>query len=250
MESNILEEIGLTQGETKVYLALIKLGSTKTGPLASKSGVSSSKVYKILDRLEKKGLVGEVIKSKTKYFTAMEPKRVLDYLDEKEKKIQEKKKLFKKILPQLELEQQTAGQKPKAIIYEGFKAISNFYRNILDELKEEETYYVIGAGYGLSNKGTRPFFHNYHTQRAKKGIKVKMLANHPTRNNLEKTTFLKSSIRFLPSYFITDMTILFYKQKAFIFFLTKEPFGFLIHSEEAVNSFKIYFDTLWKIAKG
>ena len=53
MDVKLLHDIGLTDGETKVYLALISLGTTKTGPLASKAGVSSSKVYKILDRLEK-----------------------------------------------------------------------------------------------------------------------------------------------------------------------------------------------------
>ena len=32
VDSKTLEEIGLTQGESKVYLALLKLGTTKTGP--------------------------------------------------------------------------------------------------------------------------------------------------------------------------------------------------------------------------
>ena len=56
MDIKLLHDIGLTEGETKVYLALISLGTTRTGQLASKAGVSSSKVYKILDRLIKKVL--------------------------------------------------------------------------------------------------------------------------------------------------------------------------------------------------
>jgi sugar-specific transcriptional regulator TrmB len=50
MDPKMLEEIGLTEGESKVYLALLKLGATKTGPLIKEADVSSSKVYKILER--------------------------------------------------------------------------------------------------------------------------------------------------------------------------------------------------------
>ena len=57
MDERLLQDIGLTNGESKVYLALLNLGETKTGELAKKSQVSSSKIYKILDRLEKKGIV-------------------------------------------------------------------------------------------------------------------------------------------------------------------------------------------------
>lgn len=249
MDPHLLEEIGLSPGETKVYLALISLGQTKTGPLAKKAEVSSSKVYKILDRLVQKGLAGYVTKSKIKYFSALEPKRVLDYIDQKEQELQQKRMQIEKILPQLELEQSLSGKKTEAVIYEGFKAIKNFYLNILNELKAGETYYVLGAGYGKEKPGVKEFFQNYHTQRAKKKIRVKMLANYDTKDKLVPATSLNSEIRFLPQYLITNMMILFYKNKAFIFFLTKEPIGFLMLNEEAVKSFKIYFETLWRIAE-
>mgnify|MGYP001607492323 FL=1 len=246
----MLQEIGLTTGETKVYLALISLGMTKTGPLAKKAEVSSSKVYKILDRLIQKGLVGHVLKGKIKFFQALEPKRVVDYLEKKEQDIREKKDLMQKILPQLELERKMSGKKSEAVIYDGLKAIKNFYLGILNELKAGETYFVLGATYGEPEKlGIKEFFQNYHTQRAQKKIKVKMLANYDTKGSLVSATATHSEIKFLPQYLITNMTILFYHHKAFIFFLTEEPIGFLMENEEAVKSFQKYFDTFWKIAK-
>ena len=42
MDISILQEIGLTPGESKVYLALVKIGKTTTGPIAKESGVSAS----------------------------------------------------------------------------------------------------------------------------------------------------------------------------------------------------------------
>ena len=64
----LLAEIGLTERESKVYLALLELGSTTTGPLVKKSEVPNSKVYEILESLQNKGLVSWITKGKTKYF--------------------------------------------------------------------------------------------------------------------------------------------------------------------------------------
>lgn len=242
-----MQEIGLTPGETKVYLALISLGATKTGLLAKKAEVSSSKVYKILDRLTQKGLVGHVIKGKIKYFQALEPKRVLDYLDKREQELQEKRSLVEKILPQLELEQKLSGKKSEAVVYDGFKAVTNFFRSILDELKSGETYYVLGASYG-DTPALRPFFQNYHSERNRKGIKVKMLANMQVKNNIEPATRKNSEIRFLPEYLMNKLEIVFFKNKVFLVLFTQEPIGFLIQNEEAVKAFAMYFETLWKIA--
>lgn len=249
MEPQLLEEIGLSPGESKVYLALSKLGASKTGILAKEAGVSSSKVYKILDRLIKKGLVGHVLKGKIKYFTATEPKRILDYLEEKEKELEKKKTNIKHLIPQLEIAQKLAGKKSEAVIYEGLKAIKNFYLNILTELKKGETYYVLGATYGENQPGLKEFYQNYHTQRTKKDIHVKMLANHDIKNHLVPATLSKAEIRYLPQYLITNMIIIFYKNKAFLFFLTEEPLGFLMQNQEAVNGFKNYFQAFWKTAK-
>ncbi len=247
MHLKLLEEIGLTEGEVKVYLALLKIGVTKTGPLCVKAGVSSSKVYKILDRLEKKGLAGHVLKGGVKYYRGLEPKRIVDYIDEREKELEEKKKLVLEMLP--ELEKQTGGDKSDASVYYGFKAVTNFFRNILDELKAGETYYVIGAGYGEDISGLREFFYWHHTRRARKKIKVKMLANYDVKENIVETTKLNSELRFLPQYLITNMEIVFYKNKVFIAIGTKEPVGFLLENKEAVKSFQTYFDVFWKIAK-
>jgi len=249
MDHSLLASIGLTQGESKVYLALLRLGPTKTGPLAASAGVSSSKVYKILDRLEKKGLAGHAIKQKTKFYRAVEPRRILDYLEEKEEDLALKRQTLSSIIPQLEKEQNLEKAKDEAVVFDGFKAVTNFFRNILDELKPGDSYYVIGGSYGQEAPGLKAFFQNFHTQRADRRIKVNMLANFNVKGFMVPATQSNSDIRFLPEYITTDMQITFYKDKSFIIIWTKNPKGFLIHSEEAVKSFRSYFDALWKTAK-
>jgi sugar-specific transcriptional regulator TrmB len=248
MDFKLLEEIGLTEGEAKVYAALLRLGSTKTGPLASKAGVSSSKVYKILERLEKKGIVGHVLKGEVKHFTALEPRRLMDYMEEREEQLQEKKRLVEKMLPELE-KQKSLGRKSEATVYSGFRASTNFFRGIVEELKPGETYYVIGAGYGEGVPGLYDFFYRHHLRRAKRGVRVKMLANHDVRGTLVETTKHKSEVRFLPEYLITNMEIVFYKNKVYIILAGDELIGFLLENEEAAKGFRKYFNMLWKISK-
>ena len=247
MDKQILREIGLSEGEIKVYLALLKLGPAKKTELAKESGVSSSKIYEICGRLQKKGIVGTVIKDKKTNFQAMEPKRLLDFFNEKTAKLENQKKELEKAIPALE--NLTKIQENKAVLYEGLNAIKNFYKNILDELKSGEEYSVIGVNYGDSLAGVKEFFENFHRQRAKKGIKVKMLVNSDAKGLLVKTIHSKSEIKYLPQYLMSNMIILFYQDKSFIFFLAKEAVGLLIENEEVSKGFKSYFDAFWKIAK-
>jgi sugar-specific transcriptional regulator TrmB len=247
MDKQILREIGLSEGEIKVYLALLKIGQAKKTELAKKAGVSSSKVYEICGRLQKKGIVGAILKDKKTHFQAMEPKRLLDFFNEKATKIENQKKELEKVIPILEKYSKTPNN--KAVLYEGLNAIKNFYRNILEDLKQEEEYYVIGLNYGESLAGVKVFFENYHNQRIKKGIKVKMLVNSNVKNELVKTIHTKSEIRYLPQYLMSNMIILFYKNKSFIFIIAKDAIGLLIENEEISKGFKSYFDAFWKIAK-
>ena len=247
MEIKALEEIGLTKGEIKVYLALLKTGQSSSGAIAKEAQVSRSKLYSILDKLSKKGLIGHILKGKVMYFEAMEPRRIINYIDDKNKQLEEKKKIIESMLPELEKKQNK--KQNKSTLFEGFKAIKNFYLGILDELKNGETYFIIGATYGENKPGVKEFFENYHRQRSERKIKVKMLANSDEKNELVKTVYSNSEIRYLPRYLLSNMTIVFYKNKSFIFFLSEEPVGFLIESEEITKGFKTYFDAFWKVAK-
>ncbi len=247
MNKEILKDIGLSQGEIKVYLALLKLGNAKKTELAKEAQVSSSKVYEIASRLQKKGIVGTILKDKKTHFQAMEPKRLLDFFDKKQSKLEQQKKELEKVIPQLENISLT--QENKATLFEGLPAIKNFYRSLLEELKKGEEYYVLGVNYGESLPGVQAFFENFHRERVKKGIKVKMLVNNDAKEKLVNTIHKLSKIRFLPEYLLSNMIILFYKRKSFIFFLAKDSPGMLIENEEVTKGFKTYFKAFWKIAE-
>ncbi len=93
----ILEDIGLTRNEIKVYLALLSLGSTTSGPLIKQTGLHTSKVYDSLERLSEKGIVSHYLEDNSKHFKAVDPVRLKDFLAEKKKKITQQEAEIMKI---------------------------------------------------------------------------------------------------------------------------------------------------------
>jgi sugar-specific transcriptional regulator TrmB len=127
MITEILEIIGLTKSEIKVYLALLELGSSTTGPLVEKSHASSSKIYEILEKLIQKGLASFVIEAGTKYFEAAPPSRLLDYMKEKEDLLAKQRQELQHIIPALELKQHYSKNRSEATIFRGLKGVKTAY---------------------------------------------------------------------------------------------------------------------------
>ncbi len=101
MNTRILEEIGLTKTEIKVYLSLLKLGQSTTTNIIKESGIHASKVYEFLDKIKKKGLVSYVIKSNKKYFNASNPEGLRDFLKEQKERMEEQSIEVDGLIPEL-----------------------------------------------------------------------------------------------------------------------------------------------------
>jgi predicted transcriptional regulator len=97
-----LRQLGLSSGEARVYISLLGLyAPSKAGLIVRESHVSYSKVYDVLRRLIEKGLVSHVMINNIKYFTAVEPYRLLDYIQRKEAEVKEQRLAVERIVPEL-----------------------------------------------------------------------------------------------------------------------------------------------------
>ena len=79
----ILKELGLSQSEIRVYLALLELGDSTRSDIVNKSGIAGSKVYDILEKLKDKGLISIYDQNKVRHFKPINPKQILNYVEEK-----------------------------------------------------------------------------------------------------------------------------------------------------------------------
>ncbi|MFH1053445.1 MAG: helix-turn-helix domain-containing protein [Candidatus Woesearchaeota archaeon] len=245
MKESVLEDIGLTKSEIKVYLALLELGSSSTGKIVEKSDTASSKVYEILDKLMEKGLVSFIIKTGVKYFEAAAPERLMDYMNEKERDVDRQKAELKSIIPELEIKRKLSKYKSEATIYRGMKGLETAFYSAISELKAAEAYYVIGIP-SRSNAINR-FFVKFSKYRARKKIGQIALFNEAARGEpqtLPENLNEFDKIKFIPQ--VTPAAINIIKDKVIIFpESTGEPLLFLIDSKEVAESFKVQFDHWW-----
>ncbi len=249
MNTQILEEIGLTKTEIRIYLTLLKLGQSTTTNIIRQSEINASKVYEFLDKLIKKGLVSYVIQSNKKYFSAADPKGLKEFLNEKEEKIKEQKEEIDKILPELYSFRNEKNEIIKSETYEGLKGLKSIYEKILNTLKKGETQYIIGAP-RIGNELLEGFVLSWHKKRTKKGINCKYIYDSNVRDyGLLREKMKLTQVKYMPNNISSPIWIEIFGEYVMIGHLKKHnAILFLIQDKEIAKGYLDYFNLIWKIS--
>ena len=101
MIEEVLRKIGLTEYETKIYIALLDLGKATSGEILQKANLNTGKIYDILGSLKNKGFISEIIESGVRKFSPANPQQIFNYLDEKKEDIQKQEQTLNKIIPDI-----------------------------------------------------------------------------------------------------------------------------------------------------
>jgi len=243
----LLEKAGLSPGETAVYLALVDLGLTSVGPVVSGSGVSTSKVYSILERLIKKGLVSSIAEDNVKKFKAESPNQLLEYINNKEKEVQDVKKELEQNISKIFDKIKLSEKQTVTSVYEGFKGMKSVFEKSLDELKKGDEMFI--SGISKSTEEIRNYFIHYYKRQVKIGFRVRAIFDETGEEKARERKNKLTEFRFLPKGIVTPATICVYHNKTIIqvgnpaYILT-----IVINNREIANSFKYNFDAMWKIA--
>lgn len=238
MDLEILQEIGLSNTESKVYLALLEIGSALAGEITKKSQINRTNVYDALERLIEKGLVTYVLSANRKVFEPINPERLNQILEEKQDNL-------KKILPELESKFKENKTKEEASIFKGKKGIKSIFEDIL---KENKDLYAYGAESKFAD--LFPAYQKYwNKKRAKLKINVKIIYNEKVKKRKKQENLKLLKMKFLHEHYEFPSTNLIYGDKTVIISWTENPIGFMIKSKEVSKSNMSFFNLLWKIAK-
>ena len=247
----VLEKIGLTKGEIRVYLALIELGESSSGAIIIKSKISRSKVYEVLEKLKEKGLVSEVIKQNIKYFQAGEPSVILNYIKDKERELKEQEQDFKKILPNLEEIQKIKEEKQEVKVFTGLEGIKTFWIWFLDQLNKGDEY----LAFAFSKEATQEksliyMFNDFHKKRGEKGIKGKILSSEKSELAKVGMNFPKTRLyEFRETKQILPKGIGIGGDIVATFNWGKVPRVFAIICKENAEQYRKFFYDVWKNTK-
>jgi HTH-type transcriptional regulator, sugar sensing transcriptional regulator len=247
MINSLLKQLNFSEKESRVYLALIELGSTKAAEIAKKTSLNRTSVYDLLEVLLQKGLASKYKKGSTTLFNALDPKQLLNYLErEKEetaKNIEKQKQKVSELLPQLISLQNIYTTKPKVQFFEGEKGMREAYEDTLTSREIILAY----ANVETMHEGLPNFFPEYYKRRAEKKIFIRAIM---PRNelSLERVKYNQEEMRdtrLLPENEMTfSPEVNIYNNKILVT-SWKEKMAVIIESKELADLQKLTFNLLW-----
>lgn len=235
MEEKSLKKLGLEESEIKVYLTLLKIGSSTVTILAKQTNLNRSYLYDILERLINRGLVSFFVKNNIKYFNATSPEKLVDYADNIKKEIQ-------KVLPELEKLKAIPKEVAKVELYQGKDGLKTLLKDIIKKRKD----YVVFGEEGQFQNMFPIYIQQFLRDASAYGMEEKLLTKTGVKKTISQSK--KSQIRHLPDEYFSPVSTVIYGNKVSIF-IWKEPyFAILITDEDVARSYRNYFDALWNIA--
>lgn len=124
-----LMKLGLSETESRVYLAMLKLGADTIQHIAREAKISRTAAYEIISALEKKGLASTFTQGKRKNFVAEDPEKLESYFEQRIRDVQTELSSFSRILPEIRL-MQGGGDKPRVRYYKGEEGIRAIFRDL------------------------------------------------------------------------------------------------------------------------
>ncbi len=249
MNLRILEDLGFTPGEIKVYGALVKLQKSTVTRIIEESGVSSSKVYLILDKLIHKGLASFIMVDNIKEFSAASPENLLEYLRLERARLDMTQGSVKALVEEIKSSFDDKIQE-SAHIYKGLAGLRTAHIRLVDELEagDEYVFFSVEAN-ALDQESVRHMFHAIHKIRDTKKVTARGIALPSLRKTYKRyiPSRKEYQIRFHDLTLNQGLTI--GKNRVIIETAHPDAFAVEIISKKTADSYKTFFDKIWKIAK-
>lgn len=96
-----LKELGLSDKETMVYLALLKRGRTSPSRLSQITKINRATIYSTAKTLHSKGLIAEDVTGKSRFFAPLPPDHLNQLIERPRRDLEEKEKLVQETINEL-----------------------------------------------------------------------------------------------------------------------------------------------------
>lgn len=127
-----LMDIGLSEKEALVYLALLPVDAASVIELSESTGINRTTLYPILEDLLAKKIIAELKEGKKVRFQAEAPERIATFVRNQRAKFEEQEKVLEDIIPQMRGFVRQQGEKPVVKYYDGrdgiLQSIAEYYQ--------------------------------------------------------------------------------------------------------------------------
>jgi sugar-specific transcriptional regulator TrmB len=234
-----LEALGLSEKESRVYLALLSREYVGSSKLIMATGLHSQYVYDALTGLEERGLVHHVVKRGRKKFAAQTPKH-LDVL------VQEKKRTVDALIPQL----LALSGKPEMQSFEVYQGVESFKAEEFQKLESA----AIGSSLQIIGDEGTLFFETmaedlrvYEELRIAKKISLRYIASPENVSKIQKA-FSRSEyieIRTLEGLKPGRINTNIWEDRVSINIYGTPVLTFSLSNREIAANYLNFFESLW-----
>jgi len=229
---NVLKELGLSEGEIKVYLALLKLGSCPVSKVKEESELHRTTIYDFVEKLLNKGLINYVVKNNVKYYSAAHPNKLLEYLKEKQDKLSQ-------ILPELVEISKFEKEEVSVEVYKGKEGMKTA---LLEGLKAKGEILGIGIDETKYKENLPVFIEQYQRMLKEKGVHERMIVKSDPKYLFDQSN---THYKMIPaSYFSPTFTVI-YSDKVQFALWEPSVMSVIIKNQKLADAYRGHFENLW-----
>lgn len=231
----VLQGIGLSQGEAKVYLALLKSGPSPASKIKEETKLHRTTIYDFVEKLLNKGLLSFVIQNNVKYYRAAHPDKLLAVVKEKEAHIKE-------VMPDLK---KLAEFQEEEVKVEVFKGVEGFKTILNDVLRTKEDMTGLGIDEVRFQKRFPHLMERFFNEEERLGITERLVTSESAEFIFTKKA---TTYRFVPEEFFGPTPTISYGDK--VLMLIWEPLTLIrVTNAQLADSYRKHFEMVWRMAK-
>jgi HTH-type transcriptional regulator, sugar sensing transcriptional regulator len=239
MNLEILKKLGLSDGEIKVYSALLEIGASSINNIHEKVGMDRRNIYDILNKLIERGLVAYIEENGKRTFKISNPDKILSYIEEKKSSLDEIKNEVEQIMPAMQSIFKSEKQEQFSEIFRGPEGL----KAVWDDLLNYSAIYWIGSGNYVPQKFPA-YWKEWNLRRIKRKVKSLHLFRFEKRKEVDKK--IVPDCKFLPPEFSGNSTVtVVYGDKVAQMLFGENIIVFVIQSRELAENYKKYHKFLW-----
>lgn len=242
------ESLELTNNEQKVYEALLELRDSTKTPIVKTAGVTASKIYDLLNGLIRKGIVTSYKQEGVQHYVPVQAENLTPLFDEKIKELEKEKEQLKSYVEK-RLNENT-DKEPEVQVFKGWKGMKNAMRILAEDIGEG-TYYVLGMTPGENLEKAWIHFPQISKIFDEKNIKRQVILRKEDKKSSDK--FIKEHGKGLwkARYYKTPgpVEIGIGKNYSILNIVEENPTTILIKNKKTRDSYKAYFESIWKISE-
>jgi sugar-specific transcriptional regulator TrmB len=246
-----LHQLGLTHDEAKIYVELLHEPNTHLR-LSVITGINRTKVYRLVENLEKRSLVAKRTDDRGTFWVAADPGTLEIAVVTEEKKVRSQRQVLSQLLPSLE---SFKSRDKSAFVVRTYEGLEGLKQMVWHELKAKGEMLTFG-GQTIEDLITDHYWAEKHRALTiEAGYTLREILNpdidRPTFTNNETFMRYHYQYRQLPSSVVhfNEQTVIYNDTVSIYHWREDQKVGVEIISKTYANMMRKVFEYYWQIAK-